>query len=405
MAAKQQELKEMRAKMYERAESIREDFASFSPLEKVFFAQQAFNDVNAYLCKKYGMPENRVALGFALGLGRRAVGIFHQQFCLEDKRNLSIGLGLHYVASADDPYKIYKVALHEWYHFLQAETGSTLGYFLYKNLYPKEWQRNQTHGRWLLSPIETEADFNAHSQLIAITKAGIQNPETRVRACKQTRFFEKERVANFFSHLSGFTSPIISFLRRICKQETGKNETYQHDKDGPVYFNLDTIAAVMGELPFEVKDPVQFCNIMREFTKVQDPSKFSGMNFFAINREFNQEANRTALENFYQNGGFNIAQPQVPTEEGHVDTYQYSGQNNNAEEEQVDGEQQGGGAQNSSTEEQPVVGNPELTREILRRIAEEKGGVQTVEDGSQTPVPEGASALSLDIEPAMELTE
>ena len=437
MTIKQQELQQMQARMYERLESVRENFTSFSPLEKAFFAQQAFNDVNAYFCKKYNIPEDRVAFGFMLG--RRCGGIM-QPFQSKHNKNEShpgISMNLLHITTVKDPYEIYRDTIHEWYHVLQFEKKIILGKALQQHLYPKNWEKNQTLDRWLASPKEIEADFGARKEILGIIKTGLSNPETRVQACKQLEFYRQEKTDNFMNHLKGTANAIVGAF--VKSNKDGKNNQPRVGEAmgrPPACFNLLEIASVVGEVDPLIKDPIQLCKIMRDFSKPHNPAIFNDVNFFVYNRAFHQNANRIAMD-LYQKEGLSVFGPptfklSVETtyrlaealkigEEGAAQQPNSNIQQSNIGQEQKEESQQSNAEQSNATQDvngdAQGVGNPELTREILNHITEEKNteqiaGASVQQDPAvsteQSVAVESTSdvcAPSLDIAPAMELTE
>ncbi|MBQ2769602.1 MAG: hypothetical protein IJD48_01200 [Clostridia bacterium] len=398
MTIKQQELQQMQARMYERLESVRENFTSFSPLEKVFFAQQAFNDINAYFCKKYDIPEDYVAFGFLLG--RRCSGVMELFPSKYDQNELNPGIlmNLGTITKAKDPYAIYRNILHEWYHVLQYEKNFSFGKLAQIALFPEKWQKDQTHKRWLANPSEIEADFGARTEILGIIKTGLSNPETREQASKQLEFFRQERIENIVAHLKG----VFKAVKENSEDESIQPRVGEIIGRQPVCFNLLTIASVIGGAPYCVDDPVQMCKIMRDFANNHDVCSFSTSNFFAYNRFYNQNANKLALK-LYEKDGLLAFVPDQPLSEE-----QYMGLQNNKD--------QNNSGQNiviQISNEDPTTIDHALIEEALEHISSRNAARQStgvinqirINLTEQNSVPDGENAPLPNTESTTNMTE
>lgn len=297
MASKRQELATMRAQMYNKLESVKENYASLPFLEKVKFVQDAFNDINSYCCKKWNMNEKDTAFGFCIGRNSFAHA--------GNPKNMgpSVAYSLRSVEHFKNPYEIYGVLFHEMKHIHQS-VSLTPGNFL-QRLYPNSFYEKQTNAKWNASPKEIESDDFSLRELAKITKTGMLKSDTRVEACKQTQFFKNARVNSFVKHLKGVGQAVVETIKdkfgSIFKHREPEEHVYigQEMHGGTRYFNFGTICQIVKGLPYELKDTSQLQGTpFRDFVNSRGDKAFDNVHYFGIHREHNKEANRIAVENY-----------------------------------------------------------------------------------------------------------
>lgn len=306
MASKRQELANMRAEMYQKLESVKQNYENYTPLEKAYFVQKAFYDVNSYCCKMWNMNENNTAFGFMIGQpGFRAVAGNPRE------AGPFVAFNIGAAVSINNPYEIYKTLLHEMKHIHQS-VAFTPGRVLYDKLYPANFQRQQTHARWLSSPKETESDDFAFKHLAKITKTGILKSETRVEACKQTQFYKGARVQSFVNHIKGVGMAAIESFKGLFGSKfkpTEEQFVNRETNGGARFLNFGTIAQVLKGLPYQVNHHTDLKSpVFREYVNSKGDVPFIDRNYFGVSREFNKEATKIAVENYEKGDVLKITQ-------------------------------------------------------------------------------------------------
>ena len=249
MASKRQELANMRAQIYNNLQSVKENYASYTPLQKAYFVQKAFNDVNSYCCKMWNMKASDTAFGFMIGKPGFSALAGNSK---TDGPYVAYNLKSAFVN--ENPFKVYQTLFHEMKHIHQSVAltpGNSFGI-----LYPASFHKHQTSARWLASPRETESDDFSYKEMTKVAKVGMLKSDTRVEACKQTEFFKQARVNSFVKHLKGVGKAAVEAFKGLFGSKFKPTEEQFVNREihgGARYLNFGTVAEVIKGLPYELK--------------------------------------------------------------------------------------------------------------------------------------------------------
>lgn len=297
MSTKSKGLERLMGQMYEHMNSAKGRYEEFSNIEKIMFAQQAFNNVNEYCSTKWNYKPESVPFGFIIG---------HNCAAAAFPRYGSVVANLSYILRTKDPSKIYETFLHEKRHIRQFKTKETttkverlFGAFI------RGKDGTQSRAQWNASPMEIQADNFAYKHLIKVNKSMLKNPETRVQAAQNIRELRVARVKNAFEHVKGIArvvaNPILGPLQKLFgRDKSNEQRVGSRHADGPRVLNLKELTEVFLRNPnnFSGKFNPTDSPIIRSFIASRNDVAHYTENFFGVNRQYNQTMSQQALQQF-----------------------------------------------------------------------------------------------------------
>lgn len=207
---KTKSLEQMRYEIYKSISNADKVFDSFTPDEKLVFAQKAFIDTNFYVCRMYGLDPNKTAFGFCIGRPVRAVS---------NKDNRSVACDINFALNAR-PIDVYKTMFHENKHIQQQVQNTKVGR-LGNDYRPILKAHPQSKLVWQFAPQERDADNYAYSTLTQVMYQGLIQSKDKAQPTADYMNSLKNQVKNY-NHIipilkTIFNSPISTIQDFFAK--------------------------------------------------------------------------------------------------------------------------------------------------------------------------------------------